>query len=377
MTYFNLFKIFFLLCYRIIQTSDHLTANFSFEASESVSDIMMNVDDKWVEIFKVWNNNKTTTTTTTTTRELEEDEKDDEYVLTFEPNKQYLVHKILRKEDPIRVVSIMGAPFLYEDDSFHSQYQTCIQDTIVCKKPIQNGSSTIWQLTCCYGYSVDLIKEISKILGSQMKIYLVEDKKYGGFVPEKNTFNGMIGDVIQGKADIAIAGLTINNQRLEYVDFTTPFMRTEIGIVTLKTIKENTDYLNFNFIANLSVKTLYAIVIFFLLAMFIVFGIDRTALYFKNQFKHKFYNRRQAMYSVYECFTYMSGLSFQRDLSGKLPLTLGARVTSLFFAFAMMAISTVYTASLTASKVVVSEQDTFKGLKDPRVSSIIIINFPF
>ena len=352
--------------------------NLFYENNDPVSEIMMLVDDKWTKIFNVWNNNKssiatttatTKTTTATTTREL----AIDKYVFTFEPNKQYLVHKILRKEDPVRVVSIMEAPFLYEDDSFHLQYQTCIQDTMVCKKPIQNGSSTIWHLTCCYGYSVDLIKEISKVLGSQIELYLVEDKKYGGFVPEKNTFNGMIGDVLQGKADIAIAGLTINNQRLEYVDFTTPFMRTEIGIVTLKTMKKNTNYLNFNFLANLSDKTQFAIVIFFLLAMFIVFGIDNTALYFKDQFKRSYYNRSQAMYPVYECFTYMSGLSFQRDLGGKLPLTLGGRVTSLFFAFAMMAISTVYTASLTASKVVVSEQDTFKGLKDPRVGSIDIL----
>ena len=332
---------------------------------------MLHVGRQWIKIFDVRDNISLTSESQIEVKSKSSSPSPEEenFVLTFVPNKQHYVHEILRKQYPIRVVSIIEAPFLYEDDS--SQYQTCIQDTMVCKKPIKNGSSTTWVLTCCYGYSVDMIKEISKMLGFQFEMYLVEDMKYGGFVPEENTFNGLVGDVLQGKAEIAIAGLTINNQRMEYVDFTTPFMRTEIGILTLKKIQKNTDYLNLDFLANLSQETRYAIIVFFVLAMIIIFGTENTTLYFKDQFKRSYYNRRQATYPVYECFTYISGLFFQRDLGGKNPLTFGGRVTTLFFAFGMMAISTVYTASLTASKVVVSEKDILKGLKDPRVGLII------
>ena len=294
----------------------------------------------------------------------------EQFVLNFVPNKQHFVHGILREENPLRVVSIVDAPFLYEDATFQSQYKTCIQDAMVCKKPFNNGSSTTWSLTCCFGYSVDLISEIAKNLGLRIELYLVEDKKYGGFIPEQKTFSGMVGDVLKEKADIALAGLTITKQRMEYVDFTTPFMRTEIGIITLKTIKTNSDYLNLNFISNLAEETRIAIISFFTLAMFVIFGMDNIVLYFKGQFDRFYRNRSQPMYPVYECFTYISGLAFQRDLGGQLPNTLGGKVTALFFAFGMMAISTVYTASLTASQVVVSEQEYFSGLKDPRVRNL-------
>ena len=45
------------------------------------------------------------------------------------------------------------------------------------------------------GYSLDLIKAISKMLGFYYEIKLVEDGKYGSFDKKTGKWNGMIGEL--------------------------------------------------------------------------------------------------------------------------------------------------------------------------------------
>jgi hypothetical protein len=49
------------------------------------------------------------------------------------------------------------------------------------------------------GYSVDIINEISQILGFNYTIKLVEDGAYGSYNKQTGKWNGMIGQEQQGK----------------------------------------------------------------------------------------------------------------------------------------------------------------------------------
>ncbi|XP_046915372.2 glutamate receptor ionotropic, kainate 2 [Dermatophagoides farinae] len=80
------------------------------------------------------------------------------------------------------------------------------------------------------GYCVDLIKEIAQILEFKYVIKVVEDGVYGKR-NERGEWNGMIKELIEGKADIAVADLTITYEREAAVDFTMPFMSLGIGIL--------------------------------------------------------------------------------------------------------------------------------------------------
>ena len=46
------------------------------------------------------------------------------------------------------------------------------------------------------GYNMDLIKEISKILGFNYTIRIVEDGNYGSYDKKTETWNGMIGELL-------------------------------------------------------------------------------------------------------------------------------------------------------------------------------------
>lgn len=87
------------------------------------------------------------------------------------------------------------------------------------------------------GYCIDLIHELSKVLEFKYTIQLVKDKSHGS-KNERGEWNGMIRELIDREADIAIADLTMTYEREEAVDFTMPFMNLGISILFKKpTIK--------------------------------------------------------------------------------------------------------------------------------------------
>jgi hypothetical protein len=49
-------------------------------------------------------------------------------------------------------------------------------------------------------------------------------------------WNGMVGEVIDGKADLIVAALTINNERAEWVEFSKPFKYQGLTILVRKVI---------------------------------------------------------------------------------------------------------------------------------------------
>jgi len=98
------------------------------------------------------------------------------------------------------------------------------------------------------GYAVDLIHELSRLVGFKYKFKEVTDLKYGVKDVKPNgtiTWNGMIGEIMSGVADMAIADFTITSSREEAVDFTLPFMNTGISIVFKKPTNKVTTLFSF------------------------------------------------------------------------------------------------------------------------------------
>lgn len=85
------------------------------------------------------------------------------------------------------------------------------------------------------GFVVDLANAMSaKFNNSTYKIILPPDGRYGSKNAETGNWNGMLGEVFDGRADLAIADLTITPQRLQDFHFSMPFMESGIGILYTK-----------------------------------------------------------------------------------------------------------------------------------------------
>ncbi|XP_061803293.1 glutamate receptor ionotropic, kainate 5 isoform X2 [Nerophis lumbriciformis] len=80
------------------------------------------------------------------------------------------------------------------------------------------------------GFCVDMLRELADILKFSFRIKLVDDGLYGA--PEPNgSWTGMVGELINRKADLAVAGFTITSEREKVIDFSKPFMTLGISIL--------------------------------------------------------------------------------------------------------------------------------------------------
>ncbi|XP_056330776.1 glutamate receptor ionotropic, kainate 3 [Danio aesculapii] len=94
------------------------------------------------------------------------------------------------------------------------------------------------------GFCIDLLKELASILGFSYEIHLVPDGKYG-FQDDKGQWNGMIRELMEHRADLAVAPLTITFMREKAIDFSKPFLNTGISILYRKPNSTNSGFFSF------------------------------------------------------------------------------------------------------------------------------------
>uniref|UniRef100_A0AAN0LHJ5 Glutamate receptor ionotropic kainate 2 n=1 Tax=Polyphagotarsonemus latus TaxID=1204166 RepID=A0AAN0LHJ5_9ACAR len=81
------------------------------------------------------------------------------------------------------------------------------------------------------GFCIDLLQTIAEQLGFHYQLYLVPDGAFGAQDVKTQKWNGMVNELIDKKADLAVAPMTITYTRENVIDFTKPFMSLGIGIL--------------------------------------------------------------------------------------------------------------------------------------------------
>ncbi|XP_052474693.1 glutamate receptor ionotropic, NMDA 2D isoform X1 [Carassius gibelio] len=131
----------------------------------------------------------------------------------------------------LRVVTLEERPFVIVELADPSS-GTCIRDSVPCRRPLnasalQEGVAPMKQ--CCKGFCIDILKRLARIVGFTYDLYLVTNGKHGKKID--GVWNGMVGEVVYKRADMAIGSLTINEERSEVVDFSVPFVETGISVM--------------------------------------------------------------------------------------------------------------------------------------------------
>ncbi|XP_046723520.1 glutamate receptor 4b isoform X3 [Silurus meridionalis] len=127
------------------------------------------------------------------------------------------------------------------------------------------------------GYCVDLAYEIANHIGIKYKISIVPDGKYGARDPDTKIWNGMVGELVYGKAEIAVAPLTITLVREEVIDFSKPFMSLGISIMIKKPQKSKPGV--FSFLDPLAYEIWMCIVFAYIGVSVVLFLVSRFSPY--------------------------------------------------------------------------------------------------
>merc|ERR1712055_413141 len=80
------------------------------------------------------------------------------------------------------------------------------------------------------GLMIDLLEELAGELHFNFSIHEVADGRYG-MPTDSGEWNGMVGELIRGEADLIAADMTITANRESVVDFTHPFMYLGLGVL--------------------------------------------------------------------------------------------------------------------------------------------------
>uniref|UniRef100_A0A7M5XHQ9 Uncharacterized protein n=2 Tax=Clytia hemisphaerica TaxID=252671 RepID=A0A7M5XHQ9_9CNID len=261
------------------------------------------------------------------------------------------------KRKIIRVTSSIFPPYNNVLKEKPTKFGQCINAGHLCRVPIKRGNITEgWRECCCGGIAVSLFDLITKQLNIKYDLYLVEDNKFGG----KNVtggWNGMIGELINNKADIAINGFNPTRERLKEVSFTSAYQHDYLSFVKRKLSFEEIDFVNWEFVRTMESD----------LALWILFSTVFSATFIVFSENIGYLLRSKKYFSTREVMTYIFGLAFQRDMGGRNPLRWGGRVVALSYAASMTVIMTTYTAHLTAKNIQIVPKNTFLGLKDQRL----------
>lgn len=123
---------------------------------------------------------------------------------------------------------------------------TILEPPFIMKRVVKfEENGILFERVEYFGFCIDLMEYIQMILGFDYELYEVADHKFGAPDPSNNqSWNGMIGDIMSGKADLALAAMTITPEREKVVDFSKRFMDYAVGILMVKP-SESTDLWSF------------------------------------------------------------------------------------------------------------------------------------
>uniref|UniRef100_A0A672IXV3 Glutamate receptor n=1 Tax=Salarias fasciatus TaxID=181472 RepID=A0A672IXV3_SALFA len=201
------------------------------------------------------------------------------------------------------------------------------------------------------GYCVDLASEIAKHVGIKYKLSIVMDGKYGARDPDTKTWNGMVGELVYGRADIAVAPLTITLVREEVIDFSKPFMSLGISIMIKKPQKSKPGV--FSFLDPLAYEIWMCIVFAYIGVSVVLFLVSRFSPYEWNLEEQDETKDPQTPpdppndFGIFNSLWFSLGAFMQQgcDIS---PRSLSGRIVGGVWWFFTLIIISSYTANLAA-----------------------------
>ncbi|NP_001191542.1 glutamate receptor subunit protein GluR6 [Aplysia californica] len=184
------------------------------------------------------------------------------------------------------------------------------------------------------GFCIDILLEMAKILGFQYNVSIVPDGKFGSKKPLPRGWTGMVRQLIDNKADVALAPFQMSTERAEVVDFTKPFM-TKGTTVVVRRPEQKIGI--FQFLSPLSNVVWGAIFVAFVGVSLMLFAVSRVN------------SDRQTRYTsnLSESFWYIWGTLLRGSLTGS-PHAISSRIVSSAWWFFCLIISSIYTANLAA-----------------------------
>lgn len=248
----------------------------------------------------------------------------------------------------LRIATIVAPPFVMEKS--------------------RKGNSNDTETQEFEGLCIDILEEMRKELGFNYTIYLAPDGKFGVRDKGSREWNGVVKQLIDGKAHMSIAPMTISSERQAVIDFTQPYMTFGLAfIIRVKDVSVN--YFRFlsPFDKSLWIALCVLIIVMSLLvwscSIFSPWGYYGRCLQAKSIEKLDVNCLKEADTLSLSNSIWSSWKAYVRQGADH-PNSWSGRITVSVFWFAVMIINATYTANLAAHLTVSRMQTPIETIFD-------------
>uniref|UniRef100_A0ABM0H1R8 Glutamate [NMDA] receptor subunit 1 n=1 Tax=Saccoglossus kowalevskii TaxID=10224 RepID=A0ABM0H1R8_SACKO len=225
---------------------------------------------------------------------------------------------------------------------------SCSHDikAVECAQYNKSGDGGDWSTMCCTGFCIDLLVKLADHLNFSYDLHLVSDGKYGTLEMNgsyKKHWNGMVGELVDNKADMIVAPLTINNERAQYIDFSVPFKYQGLTILVKKK-DHGSSFASFFQPFESALWLLIGLAVH--IVALILYVLDRFSPF--GRFKSGQTGDEQDALTLSSAMWFSWGVLLNSGMGEGTPRSLSARVLGMVWAgFAMIMVAS-YTANLAA-----------------------------
>ncbi|KAG5324596.1 NMDA1 protein, partial [Acromyrmex heyeri] len=265
----------------------------------------------------------------------------------------------------LKVLTIEEKPFVYVRELPDNENE-CLPEEIAC--PHFNLTDDN-QMFCCKGYCVDLLKELSKTINFTYSLALSPDGQFGSYVIKntsvggKKEWTGLIGEIVNERADMIVAPLTINPERAEFIEFSKPFKYQGITILEKKPSRSSTLV---SFLQPFS-NTLWILVMVSVhVVALVLYLLDRFSPFGRFKLANTDGTEEDAL-NLSSAIWFAWGVLLNSGIGEGTPRSFSARVLGMVWAGFAMIIVASYTANLAAFLVLERPKTKLTGINDARL----------
>ncbi|XP_048260195.1 glutamate [NMDA] receptor subunit 1 isoform X1 [Bombus terrestris] len=272
----------------------------------------------------------------------------------------------------LKVLTIEEKPFVYVREI--ASGEPCLPEEIPCPhfnvtdhENLQTFTAT--KTYCCKGYCMDLLKELSKTINFTYSLALSPDGQFGSYVIKYNSvggkkeWTGLIGELVNERADMIVAPLTINPERAEFIEFSKPFKYQGITILEKKPSRSSTLV---SFLQPFS-NTLWILVMVSVhVVALVLYLLDRFSPFGRFKLANTDGTEEDAL-NLSSAVWFAWGVLLNSGIGEGTPRSFSARVLGMVWAGFAMIIVASYTANLAAFLVLERPKTKLTGINDARL----------
>lgn len=135
----------------------------------------------------------------------------------------------------LRVPLVEYFPFVMKHEYYEHYGDLCPHGSNICyglkRTPSNDTVIDYAERFCCSGLTIDVLAYLEDLISYQFELYFHEEQLYGVRDKINGTWNGILGDVMSGKGDVA-ADLFLNPERCTALDCSLGYLFTGFNAIT-------------------------------------------------------------------------------------------------------------------------------------------------